>query len=137
MDNQSPLIISAITDLMFLRKRTYKEMYPENLAKSLKIIGKNAQSLPFDKRHVFTIFQIFSSRGRLTIKYLIWIQNTHISTMPPKKKPRRIISGLRNQPKLTRILNEPMSCASDNAVLLDPRINNDADDEEWTPNQRQ
>ena len=60
-----------------------------------------------------------------------------ISTMPPKKKPRCDISGLKNQPKLTTDssqINEPMSCASDNRVLPDPLIDNDADDEEWTPN---
>ena len=55
--------------------------------------------------------------------------------MPPKKKPRRDISGLKNQPKLTTDsshTNEPMSCASDTAVppvSPDPRIDNDADDE--------
>ena len=60
--------------------------------------------------------------------------------MPPKKKSRRDISGLKNQPKLTTDsshTNEPMSCASDTAVppvSPDPRIDNDADDEEWTPN---
>jgi len=61
--------------------------------------------------------------------------------MPPKKKPRRDISGLKNQPKKLTTdsshTNEPMSCASDTAappVLPDPRINNDADDEEWMPN---
>ena len=62
-------------------------------------------------------------------KYLIWIQDTHISTMPPKKKPRCDISGLKNQPKVTTDssqINEPMSCASNNAVLPDPWINNDA-----------
>ena len=75
-------------------------------------------------------FKNFSSHGRLTIKYLIWIQNTHISTMPPKKKPRHDISGLKNQPRLTTYssqINEPMSCASDNAVLPDPWIDNDAE----------
>lgn len=118
-------------------------MYPENLAKTLKVIGKirkNAQSLPFDRRSVFTTFQKFSSHGRLTIKCLTWTRNTHISTMPPKKKPRRDISGLKNQPKLTTDpshTNEPMSCASDTAappMSSDPQIDNDADDEEWTPN---
>ena len=36
--------------------------------------------------------------------------------MPPIKKPRRNISGLKNQPKLTKDSShtkEPMSCASD------------------------
>ena len=52
--------------------------------------------------------------------------------MPPKKKPRCDISGLKNQPKSTTDsshTNEPMSCASDTTALLvspDPRIDNDA-----------
>ena len=39
--------------------------------------------------------------------------------MPPKKKPRRDISGLKNQPKVTTDsshTNEAMSCASDTAA---------------------
>ena len=38
---------------------------------------------------------------------------------------------------MTSQTNEPMSCASDTAAPLvspDPRIDNDADDEEWMPN---
>ena len=63
--------------------------------------------------------------------------------MPPKKKPRRDISGLKNQPKVTTDsshTNEAMSCASDTAappvlrLSPDPRIDNDAEDEEWMPN---
>ena len=60
--------------------------------------------------------------------------------MPPKKKFRHGISGLKNQPKLTTDsshTNEPKTCASDTAAPLvspDPQINNNTDDEEWTPN---
>ena len=71
----------------------------------------------------------------------MWTQNTHISVMPPKKKPRHDISGLKKQPKLTtdscHIMNKPMTCASDTTappVSPDPQINNNTDDEEWTPN---
>jgi len=97
-----------------IRKCTLK-FWPRPL-KGIGKIWKNAQSLPFDRRRVFTTFQKFSSRGRLTIKCSIWTQNTYISAMPLKKKPRRDISGLKNQPKLTKDsshTNEPMSCASD------------------------
>ena len=50
--------------------------------------------------------------------------------MPPKKKPRRDISGLKNQPKLTRDsfhTNEPMSDTAASPVSPDPSswIDND------------
>ena len=60
--------------------------------------------------------------------------------MPPKKKAKRNISGLRNQPKSTADSShteELSSCGPDfrgSAMLPDPQIDKDADDEEWTPN---
>ena len=61
--------------------------------------------------------------------------------MPPKRKLKRDISGLKNQLKLTTNssrTNEPMSCGPDTvappAVSPDLRIDNGADVEEWMPN---
>ena len=104
LDNQSPPIISVTIDLYFLLPElmhtslaklvakfqydssscSWEKGHIRNLKctlkiwrKPLKMIGnfwKSAQSLPFDRRSVFTTFQKFSSRGRLTIKCLTLTQ---------------------------------------------------------------
>ena len=85
--------------------------------RSLKVIGeiwKSVQSLPFDRQSMFTMFQIFSSGDRLTIKSLIWTWNTHI---PPKKKLRHNISSLKNQP-VTFVLNVHQSVYSRTMIAI-------------------
>jgi len=112
-------------------------MYPGKLAKILKSyrkIWKSAQLLPFDRWCVFTTFQKILSGGRLTIKCL------RIPTYPQclqKRNPDVTFLVSRTSQSWRQILLIQTSCTLDTAappVSPDPRINNDADDEEWTPN---